>query len=48
MVGVDLEDVNAFDFEALDVVVPIKTYLPIADPLGPYLFYPPHCYKSMG
>lgn len=24
----------------------IDTYLPVVDPLGPYLFYPSHCYST--
>ena len=46
MIDVDFEDLNAFDFEAIDIEVPIRTYVPIFDPLGPYLFYPQHCYQS--
>ena len=37
---------EALGIEVLDMVVPIKTYLSIADPRSPYLFYPPHCYKD--
>ena len=46
MIDVDFEDLNAFDFEAIDIEVPIRTYIPVFDPLGPYLFYPQHCYQS--
>ena len=44
MIDVELEDLHAFDLEAIEVEVPIRTYLPLFDPLGPYLFYPRHCY----
>lgn len=44
MVGIDFNEINAFDFEAIEVEVPIRAYIPLFDPLGPYLFYPQHCY----
>ncbi len=44
MVGIDYEDLHAFDLEAFEVEVPVKGYIPLFDPLGPYLFYPSHCY----
>ena len=33
-------EINAFDFEAIEIDVPIRAYIPLFDPLGPYLFYP--------
>ena len=46
MINVDFEDIHAYDLEALEIGVPIRTYIPVLDPLGPYLFYPPHCYQG--
>ena len=40
MIDVDFTEINAFDFEAIEIDVPIRTYIPLFDPLGPYLFYP--------
>ena len=44
MVGINYTALLDFDLESLEIDVPIRTYVPIFDPLGPYLFYPPHCY----
>ena len=46
MTDLEFDDLHAFDFEALNIDVPVRTYVPLLDPLGPYLFYPPHCYQS--
>ena len=42
-----LDEVPEFDLKALEELdFNAVGYLPLIDPLGPYLFYPDHCYKG--